>query len=121
MHVGDNIECCKNGDSSSSQSDSITPQSKQQIKFFFSCNREPFLYQCAILLQLINTLMLKVLTCIEKANFAEAFGLMFTGDRRCDKRVDSLFPCIEFRIKRRIPIDAVVPPHYVLINSVTRS
>jgi len=65
--------------------------------------------------------MLKVLTCIEKASFAEAFSRMFTGDRHCVERLDSLFPCIELRIKSIRPIDALVPPHYVFINSGIRS
>jgi len=35
--------------------------------------------------------MLKVLICIEKASFAEAFSRMCTGDGHCVKILDSLF------------------------------
>jgi len=71
-------------------------------------------------LPVIYTLMLKVLTCIEKSSFFKAFSRMFTGDRYCVKTLDSLFLCCKLCIKR-IPIDAVGPPHYVLINAGTRS
>ena len=36
MHVGDNIDCCKNGDSGFSQSDRRTSQWKELIKSLFS-------------------------------------------------------------------------------------
>ena len=59
--------------------------------------------------------MFKVLTCIEKASFAKAFSRMFTGDRHCVKRLNSLFLCYKPCIKRRLPIYAVVPSHCVLM------
>jgi len=58
---------------------------------------------------------------VKKANFGEVYRRMFTGDRHCVKRLDSLILYIELRIKWRIPIDAVAPPQYVIINYWTRS
>jgi hypothetical protein len=81
---------------------------------------ENHIYNSVIFLPVINTLMLKVLTCIEKAGFAEALNRMFTGEWNCVKRLHSPFPCRELKIKRLL-IAAVVPSHYVLINSRTRS
>jgi hypothetical protein len=65
--------------------------------------------------------MIKVLTCIEKSGFAEAFSRMFIGELHPVKRHHSRFPCCELQIKRRDPAFAVVPSHYVLINAGTRT
>ena len=54
MHTGDNIECCKNGHDSSSQSDRITPTVKAGNQILVLCNREPF-YTSVEFLPVINT------------------------------------------------------------------
>jgi len=60
--------------------------------------------------------MLNVLTCIEKASFVDAFSRMFNRDSHCVKRLDSLFLYYKTCVNRRIPFEAVVLSHCVLIN-----